>query len=98
MVQHPEGYGRPRILFSVSTTKLRDCLALTINQAGFGNDPILLTRRGRSVAAIVSIPDLELLLTMKMRRSAARKKELPSDPTQIGPATARRVRNEIFYG
>ena len=68
------------------------------NQAGFGNDPILLTRHGRSVAAIISIPDLELLLRMKFRRTAARKRELTRDPTKIGAETARRVRNEIFYG
>jgi prevent-host-death family protein len=98
VVKQAEGYGRPRILFSISTTKLRDCLSLTINQAGFGSDPILLTRRGRSVAAIISIADLEFLQRLKRRRKAARRKELPCDQSQIGTAIAQRLRSELFYG
>lgn len=65
---------------------------------GFGSEPILLTRRGRNAAAIISIEDLELLLKMKKRREVARNMELPRNQSEIGAATAERLRNEIFYG
>ena len=32
-----------------------------INKVAYGNEPIVLTRRGKSIAAIVSITELELL-------------------------------------
>ena len=97
MVQRPEGYGRPKILFAVSTRRLRDCLSLALKRAAFGDDPILVTRRGFPTAAIISIDDLNLLESMKIRRDRARNRELPEDPALIGRARAERLKEEMFF-
>ena len=87
----------PKILTSISTNDLRDNLSLTINRAAFGADPVLITRRGRKIAAIVSISDLTFLETMRERRERVMSEKLPSDQSEIGPALARRLDWEIFF-
>jgi len=88
----------PKPLPSVSTNELRDNLSQTINRAAYGTEPILVTRRGRKIAAIISIVDLAFLETMKQRRGEALAEELPKDQSEIGPATARSLRWELFFG
>jgi prevent-host-death family protein len=90
-------YGNPKILHTVTTNELRDNLSQEINRAGFGVDPVLVTRRGRKIAAIISIVDLGFLERMKARREAVFTEELPKDASKIGPETARRVTWEIFF-
>lgn len=91
-------FGPPRIPRSISTDKLRDNLSETINRAAFGSDPVLVTRRGRKIAAIVSIPDLDFLETMKQRRDEVMTEEVPADAEEVGPAIARRLKWEFFFG
>ena len=55
----------PRVLPTVSTNELRDNLSQTINRAAFGIEPVLVTRHGRKIAAIVSIFDFAFLQTMR---------------------------------
>ncbi len=88
----------PKPLPSVTTIELRDALSHTINRAAFGSEPVLITRRGRKVAAIISIVDLTFLLTMKKRREEAMSEELPEDQSEIGPAIARGLQWELFFG
>ncbi len=97
MAGRPESYGRPKILFSVSSIRLRNCLSMTLNQAAFGNEPVLITRRGIPTAAIVSIDDLNLLENMKSRRDKARSRRLPDDQALIEPAIAQRIKEELFF-
>ena len=93
-----EGYGRPRILAMYSTNELRDNLSAIVNRAAFGMSPIIITRRGFKVAAVISIDDLYFLERMRDRRAAAMAEELPKDPELIGPAIARRLWRELFFG
>ena len=81
-----EDFGHPKILPSVSTNELRDNLSESINRAAFGGDPVLVTRRGRKIAAIISIVDLAFLERMKQRKHQAMKENLPADQSQVGPA------------
>jgi len=53
-------------------------------------------RRGRKIAAIISIGDLAFLETMKQRRDEAMREKLPTDQSGIGPAMARRLYWEVF--
>ena len=87
MAAQLDEFGYPKILHSVTTNELRDNLSQEINRAAYGADPVLVTRRGRKIAAIISLD----------RRDAAFAEELPKDPTKIGPATARRLSWEIFF-
>ncbi len=62
--QDPTGFYR-----FVPTNQLRCSLSEEINRAAFGNEPIIVTRRGRKVAALVSIADLMQLEGLKRRLS-----------------------------
>ncbi len=98
MAAQLDDFNHPRILACVSTNELRDNLSQVINRAAFGSEPVLIARRGRKIAAIISIVDLTFLETMKQRRERARNEELPADQSQIGPALARRLSWELFFG
>jgi prevent-host-death family protein len=90
--------GPPKILPSVTTNELRDNLSQAINRAAFGREPVLVTRRGRKIAAIISIVDLAFLETMRQRRDEAMKEDLPVDQSRIGASMARRLSQELFWG
>ena len=49
----------------LSTVKARDQFSEMVNRAAYGKERIVLTRRGRELAAVVSIEDLELLEKME---------------------------------
>ena len=46
---------------TISTADARMNFSDIINKVAYGNEPIVLTRRGKSIAALVSIAELELL-------------------------------------
>jgi prevent-host-death family protein len=46
---------------TISTASARKNLAEIVNQVAYGVEPVILTRRGKEVAALVSIEELELL-------------------------------------
>ncbi len=45
----------------ISTAEARKNFAHIVNKVVYGKEPIILTRRGQDVAALVSIDELELL-------------------------------------
>ena len=46
---------------TISTADARKHFADIVNKVAYGTEPIILTRRGQEVAALVSIDELELL-------------------------------------
>jgi prevent-host-death family protein len=46
---------------TITTADARKHFADIVNKVAYGQDPIILTRRGEKVAALVSIEELELL-------------------------------------
>jgi prevent-host-death family protein len=46
---------------TLDTTTAKDTFGDTVNRAAYGKERIILTRRGKPVAAIVPLEDLELL-------------------------------------
>jgi prevent-host-death family protein len=61
------------MLQEVTTEDLRRNLSNVINRAAYGSNPVVVTRRGRKIAAVVSIIDLALLERIKEQREADRK-------------------------
>ena len=59
----PEG---PR---PVTVNELRSNLSETINQAAYGSEPVVITRRGRKIAAFISLDNLIFLERMKKMNS-----------------------------
>lgn len=45
----------------VSTAEARKKLAELVNKVAYGKEPIVLTRRGEEIAALISMEELELL-------------------------------------
>lgn len=46
---------------SINTTEARDNLADVLNRVAYAKDRVRITRRGKDVAAVVPIEDLELI-------------------------------------
>jgi hypothetical protein len=55
-------------------------------------------RRGRKIAAIISLVDLVFLENMKKRREEIMTENVPDDMGEVGPAMGRRLKWEIFFG
>ena len=51
----------------VSTSRARTDFSETVNRVAYGGERIVLERRGRNIAAIVPIEDLELLAELENR-------------------------------
>ncbi len=81
----------------ITTTELRDHLSETLSRAVYGNRPIVVTRRGNRIAAIVSFDDVVFLERMKRRREEVLNVPLPSDPEKIGAAIAEKYKNEMLF-
>ena len=45
----------------VSTTEARKKLAEIVNKVAYGKEPVVLTRQGEKIAALISMEELELL-------------------------------------
>ena len=98
MEVQPDDFGRPKALLSISTEGLRGNLSQAISRAAFGTEPVLIMRRGRNIAAIISISDFTFLAAMKQRRAETLAEKLPTDQSEIGAALARRLEKELFFG
>jgi len=64
-----------------TTEELRRRLSHVINRAAYGEDPVIVTRRGHRIAAVVSFLDLVLLCRIKMYREQYRKEQLEREPS-----------------
>ncbi len=49
------------MLNTVSTAEARKRLAEIVNKVAYGKEPVVLTRRGERIAALISMEELELL-------------------------------------
>jgi prevent-host-death family protein len=54
-------YNMEQTMDKVTTADARKNLAEIINQVAYGKEPVVLTRRGKDLVALVSIEDLMLL-------------------------------------
>ena len=46
---------------TITTAEARKNFANIVNTVAYGNEPVVLTRRGQEIAALISIGELELL-------------------------------------
>jgi prevent-host-death family protein len=60
--------GRP--MTTVSTVKAREAFSEMLNRSAFGKERIVLTRRGKGVAAIIPLEDLALVEAAEERQDA----------------------------
>ena len=55
------------MLNTVSTAEARKKLAEIVNKVAYGKEPVVLTRRGEKLAALISIEEFELLQLIEDR-------------------------------
>ena len=77
------------MLQEVTTEDLRRNLSHVINRAAYGAGPVVVTRKGRKIAAVVSIIDLALLERIKDQREARRMEEEQRDPARAAARSPR---------
>ena len=63
-----------------TTREARNALAEIINSAAYGHERIILARRGKKLAAVVSMEDLELLERLEDQQDLQAAEEALSDP------------------
>lgn len=56
---------------SISTVEARDRFSEVVNRAAFGQERIVLTRRGKALAAVIPIEDLEWLQQLEDQHDIA---------------------------
>ncbi len=66
-----------------------------VNRAAFGGERVLLTRHGKSVAAIVPVRDMELLEAMEDRADLDAVREALADPANAKPIAWDRVKASL---
>ena len=81
----------------VSTDGLRSNLSQIINLAAYGREPVIVTRRGLKVAAVVSFEDLKFLMRMQKKREELRNRPMPSGSEAVGRELAARLEEELFF-
>ncbi len=71
---------------TISTADARKHFADLVNQVAYGKEPIVLTRRGREIAALVSMDELELLRQIEDHIDIEDAKKALADPGDNIPA------------
>ena len=65
---------------TISTVDARKNFADIVNKVAYGNEPIVLTRRGQEVAALVSMKEFELLQQIENRIDIEDAKKALAEP------------------
>lgn len=65
---------------TVTTVKARESFSELINRSAYGKERIVLTRRGKEVAAVVPVEDLKLLEELETRLDLESIKQTLADP------------------
>ncbi len=71
---------------TISTADARKHFADIVNKVAYGNEPIVLTRRGQEVAALVSMKEFELLQQIEERIDIEDAKKALAEPGENIPA------------
>ncbi|MCI5165652.1 MAG: type II toxin-antitoxin system Phd/YefM family antitoxin [Candidatus Electrothrix sp. GM3_4] len=78
---------------TISTADARKNFADIVNKVAYGSEPVVLTRRGQEIAALVSMRELELLLQIEDRMDIEDAEKALADPE--GNIPAREVWKEL---
>ena len=71
---------------TVSTAEARKKLAEIVNKVAYGKEPVVLTRRGEEIAALISMEELKLLQLIEDRIDIEDAKKALAEPSDNIPA------------
>jgi prevent-host-death family protein len=76
-------------------TDAREDLAEVVNRVAYGHERVRLTRRGKPLAAVVPIEDLELLEQLEDQADIEAMRQALADPANAEPIPWEQVRAEL---
>ena len=79
----------------VTTVEARNSLATLINRAAYGRERIVLTRRGKDIAAIVPLEDLQLLEDLEERVDLEDAREAMRDTHEHGTVSWEKLKKRL---
>ena len=79
----------------VSTVQARDEFSEVINRAAYGKERVVLTRRGKDLAAVVPMEDVRLLEALEDRLDVAAVREALTDYDAHGGTSWEQVKAEM---
>jgi prevent-host-death family protein len=71
---------------TISTAEARKKFAEIVNRVAYGKEPIVLTRRGEEIAALISMEELELLQLIEDHMDIEDAKKALAEPGENIPA------------
>ena len=71
---------------TVTTAEARKKLAEIVNKVAYGKEPVVLTRRGEEIAALISMEELELLQLIEDHIDIGDAKKALAEPGENIPA------------
>ena len=71
---------------TVTTAEARKKLAEIVNKVAYGKEPVVLTRRGKEIAALISMEELELLQLIEDHMDIEDAKQALAEPGENIPA------------
>jgi prevent-host-death family protein len=79
----------------MSTVELREGFSEAINRAAFGKERVILTRRGRRIAAIVPLEDVKTLEAIEDKKDIEDAKKSLKEASRKGSISAAQLRKEL---
>lgn len=64
----------------INSAKARRSFATLLNETGFGHDRTVITRKGKAIAAMVPLEDLEAIQELENKKDIAEAERILSDP------------------
>ncbi len=80
---------------SITVTEARDDFAELVNRVAYANERVRVVRRGRELAAIVPMADIELLEALEDEMDLAAAREALADPDNAVPITWEELRARL---
>jgi prevent-host-death family protein len=74
------------MIHTISTAEARKKLAEIVNKVAYGKEPIVLTRRGEAIAALISMEEIELLQIIEDHMDIEDAKKALAEPGKNIPA------------
>lgn len=65
---------------TINSSKARHSFSELLNETGYGGRRIVVTRKGKAVAAVVSIQDLEAIQALEDHKDTSEAERILSDP------------------
>lgn len=84
---HPTGH--------IGVSEARESFAELVNRAAYGHERVLVARRGRPIAAIVPIEDVELLERLEDEFDLELAREALADPANAAPIPWEQIEAEL---